>query len=349
VLPESEFSPAYRALIERAYAPSRSLSEGFRETLRALVSPFGVYLADAAHPAVKRASRPVLASELERAEAHEHLLAERSAHLAADGYSPQVAILPGSVNVFVEGPAGRERVYRSEGGFQLRHSGGSLRREDLLARIDADDGSVSPNVLLRPVAESPTVSLVVGPGEAAYFAQLQPYFKAFGVRPPVAYPRFTVTAVEAKVRKVLDKFGMDLRELRRPFHEVAAEISRDELPEGAERALAEIRGAIEKGSGELTDASREIHTTLAGSIQRAKSVSLDAWSDAEKKILQALRRESETRLAQLEKAQMHVFPNGKPQERALNVFYYLFRYGGAFLERVAERFEIRLRAGVPQR
>jgi uncharacterized protein YllA (UPF0747 family) len=207
-------------------------------------------------------------------------------------------------------------------------------------------------VLLRPVAESiafPTVSLIVGPGEAAYFAQLQPYFEAFGLKPPVAYPRFTVTAVEGKVRKVLDKFGMDLRELRRPFHQVAAEIARDELPDDAQRALAQIRAAIEKGSGELTDATREIHTTLAGSIQRARSASLDAWSDAEKKVLQALKRENETRLAQLEKAQMHVFPNGKPQERVLNVFYYLFRYGGAFLEQLADRFEIQLGAGAPQR
>jgi hypothetical protein len=31
--------------------------------------------------------------------------------------------------VFVEGPGGRERLYRSDGGFHLRHSGGSLRKE----------------------------------------------------------------------------------------------------------------------------------------------------------------------------------------------------------------------------
>jgi uncharacterized protein YllA (UPF0747 family) len=78
-------------------------------------------------------------------------------------------------------------------------------------------------------------------------------------------------------------------------------------------------------------------------------VSVDAWADAERKILQALKRENETRLAQLEKAQRHVFPNGRPQERSLNVFYYLFRYGADFLTEAAERFEIRLSEGVPHR
>ena len=49
-------------------------------------------------------------------------------------------------------------------------------------------------------------------------------------------------------------------------------------------------------------------------------------------------------MAQLEKAQLNVFPNGKPQERVLNVFYYLFRYGNAFLEQVGERFDVRVAA-----
>jgi bacillithiol biosynthesis cysteine-adding enzyme BshC len=353
-LPDTEFGGPYRALLERAYDQERSLSEAFNETLGTLLAPFGVYLADAADPAVKAATRPLLAQEVTDSEAHEQLLAERAAELSQEGYSPQVPILPGALNLFAEGPAGRERVYRSDADdlFHLRHSGQSLTRAELLARIDADDASVSPNVLLRPIAESvafPTVSLVVGPGEASYFAQLQPYFGALGIRPPVAHPRFAVTAVEPKVRKVMDKFGMDLRELRRPFHEVASEIARDELPEPARLALEEIRRALDEGSASLAEAASEIHTTLAASIQRARNVSTDAWADAEKKILQALRRENETRLAQLEKAQRHVFPNGKPQERWLNVFYYLFRYGADFLSEVAERFEIGLGEGVPQR
>jgi uncharacterized protein YllA (UPF0747 family) len=154
--------------------------------------------------------------------------------------------------------------------------------------------------------------------------------------------------MESKIRKVIDKFGMDVHDLRRPFHEIAAEIARDELPEAARVALSGIREAIAGGSESLAEAAQAIHTTLTGPIQRARNASLDAWADAEKKVLQALKRENETRLAQLEKAQLHVFPAGKPQERVMNVFYYLFRYGPRFLEEVAERFEIRLGAGAPR-
>ena len=98
---------------------------------------------------------------------------------------------------------------------------------------------LSPNVLLRPVVESavfPTLAYVAGPGEMAYFAQLRDYFEAIGIRMPVVHPRFGATVVESKVRKVLDKFGLDLAALDRPFHEVAGEIAREEVPDERARA-----------------------------------------------------------------------------------------------------------------
>jgi uncharacterized protein YllA (UPF0747 family) len=151
--------------------------------------------------------------------------------------------------------------------------------------------------------------------------------------------------LEGKVKKVLDKFGLQPGELRRPYHELAAALARDELPEGARVALEDVRSTLAQGSERLAQIARGVNPTLEGPIQHARSVSLDVWADAEKKIVQALRRESETRLVQLEKAQLHLFPEGKPQERVINVFYYLFRYGPSFLGSVAERIEVSLGAG----
>jgi uncharacterized protein YllA (UPF0747 family) len=146
---------------------------------------------------------------------------------------------------------------------------------------------------------------------------------------------------------VLDAFDLDVLDLRRPFHEVAAELTREELPTPIQNALEEIRAVVARESATLADAVQAIHATLTGPIQRAESASLGAWSDAEKKILQALKRANETRLAQLEKARLHLFPDGKPQERVLNVFYYLFRYGDSFLEGVAEEFDVQIQTPAP--
>jgi uncharacterized protein YllA (UPF0747 family) len=148
--------------------------------------------------------------------------------------------------------------------------------------------------------------------------------------------------VETKIRKVLDKFGLDVPALNRPFHEIASEIARDEVPEDVRRALGALRGAIGKGVGELQGVVKSVDPTLKGPVQHVRSHAFDALDDLEKKIVHAVKRESEIALTQLEKAQLHLFPAGKPQERIVNPFYYLARYGGAFLDEVFNGFGVNL-------
>jgi uncharacterized protein YllA (UPF0747 family) len=67
-------------------------------------------------------------------------------------------------------------------------------------------------------------------------------------------------------------------------------------------------------------------------------VAFDAIGDVEKKIVQAVKRENEIGLQQIEKAHLHLFPDTRPQERVFNPFYYLVRYGSDFVTEVAESF-----------
>ena len=344
-LPDTDFSGPYRELLERAWTADATLADGFLATVEGLLGPSGVAFTTADDPALKEASVPVLRRALEGAREHEEALTARARELEEAGYHVQVHVMEGGVNLFVEGPAGRERLYRDDGSFHLRHSEKRLGRDDLESLLADEPGKVSPNVLLRPVVEDavfPTVAYVAGPGEIAYYAQLAPLYEAHGVTIPVTYPRFSVTAVESKVGKVLDKFDLELDDLDRPFHEVAGDVARDEVPPGARRVLGELRGAVGQKTSALQDETRDLDPTLKGPISHARSVIFDALGDVEKKIVQAAKRESEIALQQIEKAQLHLFPEGKPQERRMNPFYYLFRYGDRFLRELSERFDTSL-------
>jgi bacillithiol biosynthesis cysteine-adding enzyme BshC len=296
-------------------------------------------------PVLKARSRSLLEEAVLRGEALEGLLAERAEALEAAGFPVQVHILPEGENVFLEGPAGRERLYRDGEGFHLRHSELPLTRDEVIRRIRDEPDTVSPNVLLRPVVEAavfPTLSYVSGPGEMSYFAQLSPLFDGLGVDMPVIHPRFGATVIEGKVRKVLDKFDVPQDDLRQPIHELAGQLAREAEPEGVLRALGEIRGSLGRGTAALTKAARELDPTLKGPIQHARSVAMDAFADAEKKILQAVKRENETTLQQLDKARLHLFPDGKPQERVMGPAYYLARYGTEWIDELLAAMEIAL-------
>ncbi len=340
-LPPTDFGEPFAALVREASGADQTLPAGFHRLMHRLLGPLGLYFTDAAASSLKAASADVLRRELADSARHEEALTETAARLAAAEYGSQVTLMPGGVNLFLETGAGRERLYREGDGFRVRSMDGLLSVDDVEDRMERDAAAVSPNVLLRPVVESavfPTLSYVGGPGETAYFAQLADFFECFGIGMPVIHPRFGATIVETKIRKVLDKFGVEIESLSRPFHEVAGEIARDEVPPGVKQAIGGLRGAIAKGVAELEKEARGIDPTLKGPVQHVRSQAFQALDEAERKVTQALKRENEVALAQLEKARLHLFPNGKPQERVMNPFYYLWRYGEGLLTTLLDRF-----------
>ena len=344
-LPDTDFSAPYAEALREGFGAGGSLPGGFHRLLHDVLGRFGVYFIDAAQPELKRGTSDLLLSELGRAGEMEAILRATEEELGSTGYGVQATIMEGGINVFLEGPVGRERVYRDGDDYRLRTSGEVLSEAAIREAVESDPTVLSPNVMLRPVVESaflPTLAYVGGPGEIAYFAELKAYFEAHGIEMPVIHPRWSVTVVEGKIRKVLDKFGLEIEDLDRPFHEVATGFAKEGTPSSVQDALGALRGAVGSGTADLQKAVTEVDPTLKGPVQTLRNQTFAALAEVEKKVSQAVKRESEIALAQIEKAQLHLFPDGKPAERVQNPLYYLTRYGDAFLDDLFERFEVKL-------
>ncbi len=345
-LPPSEFTPPIMERLREAYSGG-TVAAAFTRTLEAVLGDLPLGFVDAQAPALRRAGLPVLKRELESAAAHEEALRGQTERLEAAGYSAQVPILPGATNVFHEDDEhGRERLLREDGSWVLRASKRKLSHEELERDLERSPERFSANVVLRPVVESavfPTLAYVGGPGEVRYLAQTGCLFEAHGVGMPLVFPRLAVTLVEGKVRKVLDKFGLDEGDLvGRPIHEVIAGVVRDDVPEGVQTALSELRHSLQQGYQAVYDASEGIDPTLKGPIFGARNEGFKAVSEVEKKIRQHVKLREETALEQIGKVAANLAPEGKPQERVLNVHQYLARYGSDLVPSILERMEIEL-------
>ena len=343
MLPETDVAGETLDRLRAAYSGDDvTLASGFQTFLEGLLEPMGMAFVQAHDPVLKELSKPVLREGIHRADDIEARMRKRAGELEEAGYPVQVPILEGGVNLFLEADGHRERLYREGDGFVMRHSGTTFALDELDRIVEEEPGRLSPNVHLRPLVEAavfPTLAYVAGPGELTYYGQLSPMYEALDVGMPVIYPRHGVTLYESKIAKVLDKHGVETEALARPFHEIAQDFARDEVPDGVRTALGKIRGAIGQGTSELQEAAVEVDPTLKGPIGSARGAAFAAFADAEKAILKAVKRESETTLAQLEKARLHLFPEGKPQERMLNVVYYTARYGVRFLQEVKDAMD----------
>jgi bacillithiol biosynthesis cysteine-adding enzyme BshC len=310
------------------------MAAAFEELLASLFSSLDLLIVDPSDARVRAAAAPLLRRELERSEAHATLLARQSERLVDLGFHAQVTISPDAANVFLHDENGRERLVREDGTWLLRRTRRRITDEALGAAFEQGTDAFSPNVLLRPVVESalfPTVAYVAGPAELSYFAQIGCLFEAHGIMPPVVFPRFSVTLIETKVRKVLDKFGMSPEDFTRPFHEVASQLVRDEMPMDVRQSLEVLRGGAQENWDRLAEAAQAIDPTLRGWLEGLRNSALSQTDAAEKKIASHLKKKNEVELEQVRKASVNLYPEGSPQERILNPLPFLARYGTELL------------------
>lgn len=329
-LPPAEFREPTLAWLGRHFRPEATVAAADRGALAELLAPAGVVVLDCTHAAAKRAMAPWLLRALDAAAALDAELGALGRSLEQAGHAPSVTVGDGATLVMVEGRLGRDRLVREGEGFVTRRSREPFTRQALAELAAADPQRLSPNVLLRPVVESallPTVAYVAGPGELRYLELVPPVYARLGVLRQQPVPRWSGVLLEPKVQRVLDKFGIPLAELLEPAGALEARLVRGALPEATLEALQRLREAIEREFAVVAATADQIDPTLAKPVQGARQTATNATLEAEKKLLQHLKKRQETELAQIGRARDAVFPLGKPQERVLTVAPFLSRNG----------------------
>ncbi|MBP1768300.1 MAG: bacillithiol biosynthesis cysteine-adding enzyme BshC, partial [Candidatus Aminicenantes bacterium] len=219
----------------------------------------------------------------------------------------------------------------------------AVGKEELLARVKDRPSSFSPNVLLRPIYQDsllPTVVYVGGQAEVDYFAQLKGVYEEFGLPMPVIYPRKSVTLVEKKVARILEKFDLAIPDLWTRPDGLIAEIAKRQVPDDLEATLSRARGGLAENLESLKAEVVAFEPTLGGSLDTARGKMDQQWEFLEKKIRQAAAKKSETAVRQLGKAAIDLYPNERLQERVFNIVPYLIKYGFAFLEKLDQAIDI---------
>ena len=333
-LPASPCRDEVLDLFRRWYRPEATLASSCAHVLAEVLAPFGVLVFDATHPAVKQAQMPGLLQALRRADDLEAILVERHAALTRQGHDPGVTVGDGATLVMYEGQLGRDRLALRNPGFMTRRSREQLSLAEVERLAERDPGRFSPNVLLRPVIEStllPTVAYVAGPGELRYLALAEAIYAPLGVTRQSSLPRWSGVLVDARTDRVLDKFGTTLEELLEPGQKLEARVVREQLPPAVTAALSGLRAAISTHYETLARAATAIDPTIEKTIRNLAQQAQAGSEDAEKRLLNHLKKRQTTETQQIARARELVLPLGKPQERVITLAPWLARYGSSLL------------------
>jgi len=348
-LAQTEFGEQVLQLFRRWYTPEANLADSCAHVIAELLAPFGVLVFDATHPAVKRAQMPHLLRALERSERLDRVLAERHARLSAEGRDPGVTVGDGATLVMFEGLQGRDRLVARSPGFQSRRSQEQLSLAEVERFAAQEPGRFSPNVLLRPAIESallPTVAYLAGPGEMRYLALAEAVYPILDIPRQKPLPRWSGIMVDARVDRVLEKYKATLEELMEPGQRLEARVVRDQLPAEARQALEGLRAAIATGYEVLARTAAAIDPTIEKPIRNLANQAATGTQDAEKKLVNHLKKRQEVETQQIGRARELVSPLGRPQERVHTLAPWLARYGPSLLLELETTIEGWYRAGL---
>lgn len=313
--PDSEFKAAVVSWLEAAYQPDASLADAFAGALNALLGPRGLAVTRPYAAPVKREMAPWLLRGLDLT--------------LDDGLTP----------VLVEASLGRDRLRRDGEHFVTRRSGERFGRAELERLADETPERLSPNVLLRPVVEAalwPTVAYVAGPGELAYLPDAAPLYRALAVTPQTPVPRWSGLLVESRVERLLAKHGLAPEDFAGPPGALEARLVREDLPPEVEEALAGLQRELRASYGRLSGGVARLDPTLERTVESARNAALAGMHDIEKKLVAALKRNSDSLVGQLTRARAALYPEGTAQERVLTYASMAIRYGPALLDALAD-------------
>jgi len=345
-IPDTEFKADLLHALQEAYHPGATLSDAFARWLMNVLGHYGLVLMNPADAEIKRLAAPLFEQEIQIQSPSTTAALQAIDRLAAQDYSPQVSLRPDRLNLFyvrTQRHTLEQRLgafFSTDGAFQFSHG-------DLLRQVQRHPENFSPNVMLRPVMQDfllPTVAYVAGPAEIAYFAQLRGVYEAFSVPMPAIFPRHSMTLLEKKIARVLEKYDLQIADFWTAqggaAEELISRIVKREAADSLFTPVAAARDELRRQLAELKTRATALDATLGGFIEKEQGKIFHQLEIIEKKLLQAAKRQDETLTRQIAKAAHALYPNRRLQERELSFVSFLCKYGRELVQKLYEQIDL---------
>jgi bacillithiol biosynthesis cysteine-adding enzyme BshC len=341
-LPKTEFTDSLLAGVRSCYATGKTFNQAFVSWLNYLFDEYGLVFLSSNHPELKRLLSPMFVKEIAEVPTTTQLVIAQSAELE-ERYHAQVK--PKSLNLFLFHKGGRYLIQPRDGekDFSLKGTRHFLQPDELLRIASETPELLSPNVILRPIAQDillPTVAYVAGPSEIAYHAQLKPAYEHFGVEQPIIYPRASASFVEERLLRAMEKYGLDILEFLEDIDKVTAKVSEQISSVKLEELFGSANTTIHTALNEMKFGLKEIDPTLIAALENVQAKIDGNMNVLKEKSIAAQKRRNETAVRQIEKAANTLLPNGSLQEREINILYMMNKYGPDLVKWISGELDI---------
>jgi bacillithiol biosynthesis cysteine-adding enzyme BshC len=343
-LAPSEFTPALERDLRESYEQGTGFADAFARLMARLFRDYGVVLLDPLDDGLKQVAAPLYAQAIEKSSEMAQALVERSRELEHAGYHAQIKVSEDMVPLFIMDDGRRAALTRQQDGrLTVKGSDRSFTKEELVELAARCPSCFSPNVTLRPAVQDyllPTAAYIGGPAEIAYFAQLRSVYETLGRQQPCVLPRASFTIVEGRHQKTMKKLGLELRDFFEGLHPAVTKVVEQGLDRNAAVAFTETEHLVNEQLDTLGRALRQTDATLSDPLTRTREKIMYQLEHLRTRFIHSSAHRHETAYRQIERAFTTLYPNKNLQERELNVYYFLSRYGPGLIEELYEAADL---------
>lgn len=321
--------------ITNFYAESKNLAGATRGMMNHLFGEFGLVIVDGNDIELKKVFAPVAAKELTEGFVFKAVNATNQ-RLELEGYHQQVYLR--NCNLFsIEEDGTRLRLGKEEGQFFKGEN--KIELATLLADLEINPASFSPNALLRPVYQElvlPNLAYIGGGGEIAYWLQLKEVFESLDLLFPMLRVRDSLVLLKQKEVEEMERLKLSLVDLKRDIHELVREMALEEVE--IELELHTERERLDQIKNDLVVKANEVGQGLSGMIEAEFSKMDKTLERIESKLIKAEKAKHEQKATKIAKLQSKIFPTNGFQERYENFLPYFLADSG-FVSKIVDNLK----------
>ncbi|MBI3939411.1 MAG: bacillithiol biosynthesis cysteine-adding enzyme BshC [Acidobacteria bacterium] len=320
--------------VRASYDGTSSLAEAFARLLSRVLGHTGLVLVDASDAAVRRLSANHYIRAVEQADSICEMLLARAQELSAAGFEPQVHWERDYTLLFYVNSSGRRAIRRSNGAFAAADV--RWTPKELIREISEHCERFSPSALLRPIIQDsilPSVIYVGGPGEIAYFAQVQALTPVFGWA-PVVQPRLSVTLLDPRACRYLKRNALEVTDLFCSLEALQEKMAARKMDPSLLAAWSERSRMAGELFDSLFETANRLDPSMASAWQMSRRKIEYQLDKTRRKMLRAAAEKDQMVKSQAGYLHNLVYPGRVLQERKINLLSFYARYGPALLDRL---------------
>lgn len=313
-------------LLQNTANYTHNIADWFAALLYKLLGNQGLIIVNPLNKDIAILGKDILQKELKNPLASSKIINRAAEELRIQGIEPQLGRGEDASNLFITENNQRHLLHFN--GKEFYSNLRSYSQNELLVILEQNPSLITPAAGLRPIMQDyilPTASMVVGPGELRYIAQLKGVYEMHGVAMPLMQPRMTVTFIEPPVKRILAKFNLTVKQLSKDFkgrrEETVLQLSNySEIFQSQlinlEKSLIEMLSSIDNIDPTLKPVIKRSHTRFNRTLENLKHKSSNAL----------LKKDAQTK-KQFDRLQVQLFPHDTAQERLLSPVSFFLKFG----------------------